>query len=104
MRALVNEAKTALLGRATLDFPEACAGWGVSELDASYRAPVRSARPVLLISGTLDGRTPVRNAEEVKTGLLNAVHLTVDGASHGDDLFLYSADLRQDILAFLRGS
>ena len=103
MRALVNEAKTALLGRATLDFPEACAGWGVSELDASYRAPVRSARPVLLISGTLDGRTPVRNAEEVKAGLSNAVHRIVDGASHGDDLFLFSPDLTREILSFLGG-
>ena len=103
MRALVEEAQTALLGRATLDFPEACAGWGVPEIDASYRAAVRSARPVLLISGTLDGRTPVRNAEEVKAGLSNAVHKIVDGASHGDDLFLFSPDLTRDILSFLRG-
>lgn len=102
-RRVAAEAGTALLGRATLDFPESCAGWGVPELDLSYRAPVRSPVPVLLISGTLDGRTPVRNAEEVLRGLPHGVHLVIDGASHGDDLFLSSPEIAATMLDFFRG-
>jgi pimeloyl-ACP methyl ester carboxylesterase len=51
----------------------------VPELDASYRAPVRSPVPALLVSGTLDGRTPVANAEAALRGLPNGAHLVVAG-------------------------
>jgi pimeloyl-ACP methyl ester carboxylesterase len=103
LRALTAEAKTALLGAATLDFPDACPGWGVKDLDATYRAPVRSKLPVLIVSGTLDGRTPLRNAAEVKAVLPNATQIIIDGASHGDDLFLSTPELENSITAFLRG-
>ncbi|HEX8244228.1 MAG TPA: alpha/beta hydrolase, partial [Longimicrobium sp.] len=103
LRAREREARTALLGWGTLDFPEHCAGWGVPRLDASWRAPVRSPASVLLVSGTLDGRTSVRNAEQVLRGLPNGAHLVIGGASHGDDLFLSSPRIIPTILAFLRG-
>ena len=103
LRALTEESKTALLGPATLDFPDACPGWGVKELDPTYRAPVRSKLPVLIVSGTIDGRTPLRNAAEVKSLLPNATQVIIDGASHGDDLFLSTPELGAAITAFLRG-
>ena len=101
--ARASEAKSSLLGRGTLDFPEHCDGWGVSLLDESWRRPVRSTASVLLISGTLDGRTSVRSAEAVLDGLPNGIHLVVEGASHGDDLFLSTPDINRTILSFLRG-
>jgi pimeloyl-ACP methyl ester carboxylesterase len=101
--ARAREAETSLLGWGTLDFPEHCAGWGVAELDASWRAPVRSSASVLLISGTLDGRTSVRNAAEVLRGLRNGSHLVIASASHGDDLFLSSPRIVPTIVGFLRG-
>ncbi len=58
---------------------------------------------ILLISGTLDGRTSVRNAKAVLLGLPNGIHLVVKGASHGDDLFLSTPDIHRTIMAFLRG-
>jgi pimeloyl-ACP methyl ester carboxylesterase len=96
------EAKTALLGFATLDFVESCDGWGVEMLPGRYRAPVTSAVPALFISGTLDGRTPVANAEEVRRGFRNSGHVIIEGASHGDDLFLSTPDILQHVLAFAR--
>ena len=104
VRAAEQQSKTALLGNATLDFPEVCQAWGVAPLDDSYRQPVVSTIPSLLISGTLDGRTPVKNAEDAMRGLRNATHLIVDGASHGDDLFLSSPEIVPTILKFLSGA
>ena len=96
------EARTALLGYATLDFEEACDGWGVGSLPETYRRPVKSGVPALFISGTLDGRTPVANAEEVRKGFRNSAHLIVDGASHGDDLFISTPAILEAVLTFAR--
>jgi pimeloyl-ACP methyl ester carboxylesterase len=97
-----EQAGSALLGYATLDFEDACDGWGVPELDGSYRTAVRSKVPALFISGTLDGRTPVSNAEEVRRGFPNSAHLIVDGASHGDDLFISTPAILSAIMSFAR--
>ena len=58
---------------------------------------------MLLISGTLDGTTPVSNAEEVSRGLPNSTHLIVEGAGHGWELFYFTPEVRTAILAFLKG-
>jgi pimeloyl-ACP methyl ester carboxylesterase len=63
---------------------------------------VTSAVPALFISGTLDGRTPVANAEEVQRGFRNSAHVIIDGASHGDDLFLSTPAILENVLAFAR--
>lgn len=57
---------------------------GVSDLGDDFRAPVRSDVAILLISGSLDGRTPPANAAAALQGLPNGHHLIVDGMSHGD--------------------
>jgi pimeloyl-ACP methyl ester carboxylesterase len=102
-RTVDREASTALLGVATLDFPGSCTGWMTRELDPSYREPVRSRVPVLFVSGTLDGRTPVRNAAMAAELLPNSFQLVVDGASHGDDLFISSPEILESVRAFLAG-
>jgi hypothetical protein len=99
-----QEAKTTLLGDAiNFPFPEICEGLGVTDLGDDFRAPVRSAVPALLISGTLDGRTPPGNAEEVLPGLSRATHLIIEGAGHSDPLFLSSPKILSAMERFLGG-
>jgi hypothetical protein len=56
-----------------------------------------------MISGTLDMRTPVENAEEVSRGFPNGHHLVVEGAGHGDDLMMASPEIERSIVSFLQG-
>jgi pimeloyl-ACP methyl ester carboxylesterase len=101
-RLVAEQAGTAMLGYATLDFEDACDGWGVGRLESSYQTAVRSKVPALFISGSLDGRTPISNAEEVRSGFPNAAHLILEGASHGDDLFISSPAILEAVLSFAR--
>jgi pimeloyl-ACP methyl ester carboxylesterase len=103
-RRIEREAKGTLLGDA-IDFPflEVCPGWGSPDLGPAFRAPVKSKVPVLFISGTLDARTPVSNAEEVRQGLPNSAHLIIDGAVHSDPLFLSSPQIKETMLEFMKG-
>ena len=76
---------------------------GVPLLPDEFRSPVRSEIPALFISGTLDGRTPVGNAEEVLEGFPNGVHLVIENAGHSDPLFLSSPRIKDVMLAFMNG-
>jgi pimeloyl-ACP methyl ester carboxylesterase len=101
---IATEAKQTLLGDAiNVPLPEICAAVPVADLGDAYRAPVRSAVPALLISGTLDGRTRPRQAEALLPGMPKAVHLVIEGAGHSDPLFLSSPKILETMLRFLRG-
>ena len=100
---IAREAKTALLSNyADQVFPEICDAWGNPDLGDAFRAPVHSDVPALFISGTLDGRTPISNAEEYAAGFTHARHLILDGAVHSDPLFLGSPKIKETMIAFLR--
>ncbi|RKH13870.1 hypothetical protein D7V97_04435 [Corallococcus sp. CA053C] len=100
---ITREAKTALLGSAVnAGSPESAWVPGVEDLGDAFRAPVRARTPVLLISGTLDGRTPVDNAEALRPGLPRSVHLVLEGAGH-DGLFQGDPRILERIRAFFRG-
>ena len=88
---IATEARQTLLGDA-INFPvaEVSAALRVRDLGPDFRQPVVSDVPTLFISGTLDGRTAVANAEEVRTGFSNHAHLVIEGAGHSDPLFLGS--------------
>ena len=103
-RRLEAESKQSfLLGNAiNIGAADLCEALG-NDLGKSYREPVRSKVPVLLISGTLDGTTPLINAEEVRRGLPNSTHLIVEGAGHGWELFYFTPEVRAAMLAFLKG-
>lgn len=75
---------------------------GVKDLGEAFRSPVQAAAPVLLISGTLDGRTSPDNAEALRPGLSRAVHLVLDGAGH-DGLFQSDPRILERMKAFLKG-
>ncbi len=76
---------------------------GIPDLGSSFRAPVESPIPVLFISGTLDGRTPAGNAEDVLRGFPDGRHLVIENAGHSDDLFLSSPEILDVMRAFLAG-
>jgi pimeloyl-ACP methyl ester carboxylesterase len=99
-----REETETLLGDA-VDFPlpYVCDAWPHAQLGEDFRAPVRSDVPVQFISGTLDGRTPVENAAEVRSGFPNSGHLVLEGAAHSDDLLLSSPRISQIALDFLTG-
>lgn len=101
---IAREAEETLLGDA-VDFPQPyiCDAWPHASPDEVLWSPVRSAIPVQFISGTLDGRTPMSNADEVRRGFRNSGHLILEGAGHSDDLLLSSPRILEAILSFLRG-
>jgi pimeloyl-ACP methyl ester carboxylesterase len=84
-------------------FPDVCEEWKAPDLSDAFRAPLRSDVPVLFISGTLDARTPVSNAEEYRQGFSNSTHMIIEGAVHSDPLFLSSPKIKDGMLEFLRG-
>jgi pimeloyl-ACP methyl ester carboxylesterase len=104
LKRIEREAPDGLVGNAVnFPFPEIGAAWNAPDLGEEFRGPLRSDVPVLLISGTLDGRTPPTNAEEILTGLPNGLHLVVEGAGHHDDLFVGPDELRRRMVAFAAG-
>lgn len=76
---------------------------GVPDLGDAFRAPFRSPVPVLLLSGALDGRTSIAEANDVARQFDQAAHIVIDGASH-DFLFRRPPPgLSEAVLAFLSG-
>ncbi len=98
-----EEGKTLLGNAFNLLISDSCATWNVRDLGAEFRKPVRSNVPVLMISGTLDGRTPPARAEDVRKGFTNGVHLIVEGASHDDDLWFSTPVIKETIMSFMKG-
>ncbi|MFP2911291.1 alpha/beta fold hydrolase [Pyxidicoccus sp. 3LFB2] len=100
---IAREARTALLGGAVnAGMSEAAWAPGVVDLGEGFRGPLKARAPVLMISGTLDGRTPPDNAEALRPGLSGAVHLVLEGAGH-DGLFQSDPRILERMKAFLRG-
>ena len=101
---IASEARRTLLGDA-INFPgpEQAAALGVPDLGPAFRTPVVSDVPVLFISGTLDGRTPPSNADEVAAGFSNGARLVIEGAGHSDPLFLGSPLILDRVRAFFDG-
>lgn len=102
LRELEREAKDAILGAAvSFPFPDACAALPVRPLGREFRSPLRSDVPALFISGSLDGETPPRRAEEVARGFSRGSSLIVPGARHGFDLFYFRPEVKAAMLEFL---
>ena len=105
---ITAQAPTAILGNAINwglgeeDFAKAL---GVADLGAEFRAPFRSQVPVMMISGTLDGRAVEDDARRAGAQFSRVTYMTIDGASH-DFWFLRSAPPRvaEATIEFLRGA
>ena len=101
---IAREAKGTLLEDLfNFPFPEVCEEWNAPDLGDEFRSPLKSNVPTLFISGTLDARTPVSNAEEYRKGFTNSTHIIINGAVHSDPLFLSSPKIKDGMMEFLRG-
>ena len=76
-------AASGFLGAAMFDAQySACEFWPRGEVPASYYEPVRSDRPVLILSGADDPITPPTWGEHVKPTLSRSRHIVVPGSGH----------------------
>ncbi|MXW54127.1 MAG: alpha/beta hydrolase [Gammaproteobacteria bacterium] len=83
LRLIEAQRREALLDDSfNLPFPFVGDALGVDDLGDDFRAPVRSDVPTLFCAGSLDGRTPVANAEAARQGFPNSHLVIVDGATH----------------------
>jgi pimeloyl-ACP methyl ester carboxylesterase len=104
-RALVDaQSRQSVFGDAlNFPFPALGDGLGLVDLGDAFRRPLRSKVPVLVISGTLDGRTPPANAEALRPGFTDSRTLRVRGASHDNELWLGNPAIAAGITDFLAG-
>jgi pimeloyl-ACP methyl ester carboxylesterase len=72
------------LGSAQLDgLIEVCKQWPRGLMDEDFRTPLRSDRPVLILSGSADPVTPPEYAQRAAQGLSDARQVTLEGQGHG---------------------
>lgn len=99
-----KEAKENLLAQTiNFIFPDICQACGDIDLGDEFRGPLESNVETLFISGTLDGRTSVANAQALIPGFSNSQHLIIEGAGHSDELFLSSPEILTTMQEFMRG-
>ncbi len=101
--ALVRrEAKTAVLG-AALNFPmpQLLGAVPGADLGEGFRAPLRIDHPALLVAGTLDGRTPMPEQDEVATQFRRKSRVIVENAGH--NVFEAHPDVQGLLVRFFRG-
>ncbi len=78
-----EEAKGTVFGPdAALEIEKACSLWPKGDVPKSFRDPVVSDVPVLLLSGALDPVTPPSWAENAKGTLRRSVSATFSGTGH----------------------
>jgi pimeloyl-ACP methyl ester carboxylesterase len=101
-RRIKSEATKSLLGDAiNFPWPQICEIWGSPDIGDDARTAVKSKVPTLFISGSLDGRTPISNSQELRKGFPNSELFIVDDAGH-EDVFNPPAT-GQAIIEFLKG-
>lgn len=102
MARINRETPNSLLGVMTnYPFPQVCNVVEIPALPESYRAPVTATLPALFISGSLDSNTPPYQAEEVRWGFADSVHVIVENAGHESTLTL--PQVRTLMVDFLKG-
>jgi pimeloyl-ACP methyl ester carboxylesterase len=102
MARINRELAGSLLGEMTnFPFPQVCQVLKLQALPESFRKPIISKLPALFISGSLDSNTPPYQAEEVRWGFPNSVHVIVENAGHESTLTL--REVRGLMVDFLMG-
>jgi len=101
--ALVRrEAKTAVLGEAlNFPMPQLLGVVPGVDLGEGFRAPLRIDHPALLIAGTLDGRTPMSEQDEVAAQFRRKSRVIVENAGH--NVFEAHPDVQVLLVRFFRG-
>lgn len=97
-----EQAKTAILGDVpNFPLPQLLGKFDVPDLGEAFRAPVETSAPVLVLTGTLDGRTYPEGHREILDTLENGQQLVIENAGH--DLFLSDPKVGEAIVNFLSG-
>ena len=65
------------------EFAKACEIWPQGKMAGDFAQPVKSTRPVLILSGALDPVTPPQYGEEVKKNFPNSIHAVAPNVGHG---------------------
>ncbi|MFI2810681.1 alpha/beta fold hydrolase [Microbulbifer sp. JSM ZJ756] len=100
-RVVAREAKHSLL-HDYLNFSYHLQGLAPElDLGDEFRQAPRSKVPVLLFSGTLDGRTDINEQRAAVSGLENLTAITVENAGH--NLFMSSEQIQLAINRFMAG-
>lgn len=101
--ALVRrEAKTAVLGEAlNFPMPQLLGVVPGVDLGEGFRALLRIDHPALLIAGTLDGRTPMSEQDEVAAQFQRKSRVIVENAGH--NVFEAHPDVQALLVRFFRG-
>ena len=82
LRARPQDAGT-LLGNVLVEEIEAqCSVWPHGAMPADFHSPLRSAKPILILSGARDPVTPPQYGAAIMPGLSNARHLILKGQGH----------------------
>ncbi len=102
MQMIEAQAKDALFGDATnFPMPHLASAGAAYVLPPEFREGPEGDTTILVVSGTLDGRTYPESAIEATQGLANRSVLTVENGGH--NLFFDHPEVVPSILAFLRG-
>jgi pimeloyl-ACP methyl ester carboxylesterase len=101
--ALVRrEAKTAVLGEAlNFPMPQLLGAVPGVDLGEGFRAPLRIDHPALLVAGTLDGRTPMPEQDEVAAQFQRKSRVIVENAGH--NVFEAHPHVQGLLVRFFRG-
>jgi tetratricopeptide (TPR) repeat protein len=93
-----NSAVLSDFGISTIRQKDICMSWGNLDLGSEYREPVRSNIKTLIIGGTLDGVTPMSNAEAIHDRFSNSTLIKVINAAHDE---LINSESTKQIRRFL---
>ncbi|PIB93817.1 alpha/beta fold hydrolase [Caulobacter sp. FWC2] len=101
--ALVRrEAKTAVVGSAlNFPMPQLLGAVPGVDLGEGFRAPFRIDHPALLIAGTLDGRTPMSEQDEVAAQFQRKSRVIVENAGH--NVFEAHPEVQPLLVRFFKG-
>jgi pimeloyl-ACP methyl ester carboxylesterase len=100
-KMIENQSSTALLGRFLNDTLYLIDAAPTYVLDDRFREKPVSDVPLLLFSGTLDGRTYIGSQRQAVSGLTNREMVTVINAGH--NLFMASPEVTATVQDFMRG-
>lgn len=97
-----REAQTALLGDyLNFPMPQLNGVWDGFDLGDGFRAAPAGDTPILLLSGTLDGRTYPESQREALSGMTNVDWVIVENAGH--NLFMTTPEVHAVMHRFMSG-
>jgi len=80
--------------------PKLCAEVGNPDLGPEFRSPVWSTVPTLFLSGSMDSETPPPNAENIRWGFPDSVHIIVENGFHET---LPASEVQDIVVDFFKG-